>query len=75
MRKAEYSMLVTESGIMTDSREEQLEKAYFPMLVTESGIMTDSREEQPEKALSGIVSAHPNSMLEPLPMGPAVLRL
>ena len=37
-------MLVTESGMVTDCKDEQLENALMPMLVTESGMVTDSKE-------------------------------
>ena len=39
-------MLVTESGIVTEVRDEQFMNALFPMLVTESPIVTDVRDEQ-----------------------------
>ena len=32
-------MLVTESGMVTDCKESQLENALLPMLVTESGMI------------------------------------
>ena len=40
-------MLVTEFGIVTDVRPEQLWKAAHPMLVTEFGIVIEVRPEQP----------------------------
>ncbi len=43
-------MLVTDSGIVSDSKEEQNAKARSPMLVTDSGIVSDFKEEQPQKA-------------------------
>ena len=58
--------------MITDLRELQFSNAPPPIATIESGIETDSREVLPSKAFSGIVSVHPNSMLEPLPMGPAV---
>ena len=39
-------MLVTESGMVTDSKDEQFENALSPMLVTESEIVTDCKDEQ-----------------------------
>ena len=39
-------MLVTLLGIVTEVKEEQLQKAYSPMLVTLLGIVTEVKEEQ-----------------------------
>jgi hypothetical protein len=39
-------MLVTDAGMVTDSKEEQLQKAPSPMLVTDAGMVTDCKEEQ-----------------------------
>ena len=43
-------MLVTESGMVTDCKDEQPENARSPMLVTESGMVTDCKNLQPENA-------------------------
>ena len=43
-------MLVTESGMVTDCKDEQPENARSPMLVTESGMVTDCTNLQPENA-------------------------
>ena len=40
-------MLVTESEMVTDSKDEQFPKTQSPMLVTESGMVTDCKDEQP----------------------------
>ena len=39
-------MLVTESGMVTDCKDEQFPNAQSPMLVTESGMVTDCKDEQ-----------------------------
>ena len=44
-------MLVTESGMVTDCKDQQSENALSPMLVTESGMVTDCKEPQVENAL------------------------
>ena len=41
--KAHFPIFVTELGIVTEVRNEQLEKAYSPILVTELGIVTEVR--------------------------------
>ena len=43
-------MLVTESGIETDCKDEQLSNAWLPMLVTESGMVTDCKDLQSSNA-------------------------
>ena len=43
-------MLVTESGMVTDCKDEQLPNALWPILVTESGMVTDCKEEQSSNA-------------------------
>lgn len=40
-------MLVTESGIVTDCKDEQQLNAPLPMLVTESRMVTDCKDLQP----------------------------
>ena len=45
-------MLVTESGMVTDCKDEHISNALLPMLVTESGMVTDCKDEQYENALS-----------------------
>jgi len=45
-------MLVTESGMVTDCKDEQPLNALSPMLVTESGMVTDCKDEQCKNALS-----------------------
>ena len=40
-------MLVTELGMVTEVREEQLENALLPMLVTELGRVMEVREDIP----------------------------
>ena len=40
-------MLVTESGMVTDCKDEQLPNARSPMLVTESGMVMDFKDKQP----------------------------
>lgn len=47
-------MLITELGIVTETKVEQDEKALPPMLVTEFGIVTDVRFSQLLKAPSSI---------------------
>ena len=37
-------MLVTESGMVTDCKDEQNENAQEPIFVTESGMVTDCKE-------------------------------
>ena len=59
-------------GIVMLVREEQLVKAYAPMLVRLDGSVTLVRASVPLKAKSGISSVQLNSMLQPLPTGPAV---
>ena len=44
-------MLVTESGMVTDCKDEQHQNARSPMLVTESGMVTDCKDLQFENAL------------------------
>ena len=39
-------MLVTESGMVTDCKEEQYQNALSPMLVTELGMVTECKDEQ-----------------------------
>ena len=39
-------MLVTESGMVTDCKDEQFENAPSPMLVTESGMVTECKDLQ-----------------------------
>ena len=39
-------MLVTESGMVTDCKDEQSKNAKLPMLVTESGMVTDCKDSQ-----------------------------
>ena len=41
-------MLVKESGMETDCKDEQPKNALSPMLVTESGMGTDCKDEQPK---------------------------
>jgi hypothetical protein len=41
--KADSPILLTDSGIVIDLRQMQLEKAPSSILVTESGIVIDSR--------------------------------
>ena len=48
--KAQYPMLVTLLGMVTEVREEQPPKAIIPILVTLLGMVTEVREEQPLKA-------------------------
>ena len=48
--KAQYAILVTELGIVTEVRLLQPEKAPYPILVTELGIVTDVKLLQLEKA-------------------------
>ena len=43
-------MLVTESGMVTDSMDEHLTNALPPMFVTEPGMVTDCKDEQSENA-------------------------
>ena len=43
-------MLVTEFGIVTEVKPEQLLKTPLPMLVTEFGIVTEVKLEQKSKA-------------------------
>ena len=62
-------------SMVTLVRLVQEEKAPSPMLVTLSGMVTPVRLLQPENAYAGITSVHPNSMLLPLPIGPALVRL
>ena len=38
-------MLVTESGMVTECKDEQRSNALRPMLVTESGMVTDCKDE------------------------------
>ena len=45
-------MLVTDSGIVTDCKDEQPTNAHSPMLVTESGMVIDCKDEQLENARS-----------------------
>ena len=45
-------MLVTESGMVTDRKDEQFSNALSPMLVTESGMVTDCKDEQSSNALA-----------------------
>ena len=35
---------VTDSGMVTDCKDEHLQNAMLPMLVTESGMVTDCKE-------------------------------
>ena len=44
-------MLVTESGMVTDCRDQQLLNAPPPMLVTESGMVTDCKDKQSSNTL------------------------
>ena len=53
--KAHFPIFVTELGIVTEVRNEQLEKAYSPILVTELGIVTDERYKQLKNAHSPIL--------------------
>ena len=41
--------MVTELGILMETREEQPLKTLLPIVVTELGILTETREEQPLK--------------------------
>lgn len=50
-----FSIVSTESGMVTFSKEEQEEKANVPIVSTESGIVIFFKEGQLEKALSPIV--------------------
>ena len=43
-------MLVTESGMVTDCKDEHPENVRSPMLVTESEMVTDCKESQPSNA-------------------------
>ena len=43
-------MLVTESGMVTDCKDEQSSNAQSPMQVTESGMVTDCKDLQFENA-------------------------
>ena len=43
-------IIVTDSGMVTDCKYEQLENALRPMLVTESGMVTDCKDLQNENA-------------------------
>ena len=45
-------MLVTESGMVTDCKDEQLLNALSPMFVTLSGMVTDCKDEQLSNILS-----------------------
>ena len=49
-KKAEYSILVTELGIVTEVRPLHSLKAHFPILVTELGIVIEVRPLHSEKA-------------------------
>ena len=49
-KKAFFSILVTEFGMVIDVRAEQSMKAHSPILVTELGIVTDVRPVHREKA-------------------------
>ena len=44
-------IIVKDSGMVTDCKDEQPLNAPSPMLVTESGMMTDCKDEQPLNAL------------------------
>ena len=44
-------MHFTESGMVTDSKDEHQLNASLPMLVTESGMVTDCKDVQCENAL------------------------
>ena len=43
-------MLVTESGMVTDCKDEQLSNVWSPMLVTESEMVTECKDLQPKNA-------------------------
>ena len=45
-------MLDTESGMVTDCKDEQRQNALSPMLVTDLGIVTDCKDVQDENAKS-----------------------
>ena len=45
-------MLVTESGMVTDCKDEQSSNALSPILITESGMVTDCNDEQLPNAQS-----------------------
>ena len=45
-------MLVTELGMVTDSKDKHQLNAPSPMLVTESGMVTDCKDEQYSNASS-----------------------
>ena len=45
-------MLVTESGMVTECKDEHSLNAMWPMLVTESGMVTECKDEQPQNASS-----------------------
>ena len=45
-------IIVTDSGMVTDCKDEQPENALRPILVTESGMVTDCKDEQPPNAHS-----------------------
>ena len=65
---------MTLSGIVMLVKLVQLENASIPMHVTLFGIVILVKDVQPENALDGIYASQPNSILEPLPVGPAVFK-
>ena len=71
--KAYFPMEVTPSGMAILDRLEQLLKARFPIEVMLFGSMMLDNPLHPIKAHSGIVFVHPNSILQPLPSGPALV--
>ena len=73
--KTVVPILVTLAGIVMLDSELQPENAPFPITVMLDGIVTLVSELQLEKAFAGISVVQPNSMLHPLPIGPAVFRL
>ena len=64
---------MTVSGIVTEVSPEQPQNAALPMLVTLFPIVTDVSPVQLENASAGIDVFHPNSILYPPPIGPALV--
>ena len=71
---APFPILVTLSGIVMLVKLVQPENAKLPILVTLFGIVMLVKPVQPLNASDGIYASQPNSILEPLPIGPAVFK-
>ena len=72
---ASMPMLVTLFGMVTEVSPVQPDNAPSSMLVIPLGIVMDVSPVWLENALAGIDVFHPNSMLCPPPIGPALVSL